>query len=123
MVTIGIFGRFGCRRTTALIVASALGGAAAQNAAVDGRTLFQDARKGNCVACHQIPGGIASTGKPNVGPELAEIKKRYPDRVQLRASIWDLSEKLTNTIMPPYGKHRILTEAEIDAVVRYLETL
>jgi cytochrome c5 len=28
-----------------------------------------------------------------------------------------------NTIMPPYGKNRILSDDEIDALVIYLETI
>lgn len=115
--------RFGCKRAAALIVAWVFGGADAQTATVNGRVLFLDARKGNCVACHQVPGVPSAIGKSSVGPELMEMKKRYPDRTLLRAAIWDLSEKLPDTIMPPYGKHRILTETEIDEVVRYLETL
>ena len=95
----------------------------AQTAAVDGRQLFLDVRKGNCAACHQVPGDSSIAGKSRIGPELAGIKQRYSDRALLRAAIWDLSEKIPGTIMPPYGKHRILTETEIDAVVRYLETL
>ncbi|MEO8103495.1 MAG: sulfur oxidation c-type cytochrome SoxX [Betaproteobacteria bacterium] len=85
--------------------------------------MILDARKGNCVACHYVPGIPSVPVKGALGPDLSEIRKRYPDRGQLRAAIWDLSERLPNTIMPPYGKHRILAEAEIDAVVRYLESL
>ena len=105
-----------------MIVTTVLGAAVAQTAPLDGRTLFLDARKGNCAACHQDSGDPSPKGKSNIGLALAELKKRDPDRAQLRAAIWDLSEKRPNTIMPPYGKHRILTEIEIDAVVRYLES-
>jgi L-cysteine S-thiosulfotransferase len=90
---------------------------------MDGRELFLDIRKGNCVSCHQVPGDSAVTGKSRIGPELVGMKQRYSDRVLLRAAIWNLSEKVPGTVMPPYGKHRILTETEIDAVVRYLESL
>ena len=123
MLTAAGFRCFNCRSTIVLLFCLVVGAATAQTATLDGRALMTDARKGNCVACHVIAAGTPVAGKSGIGPELAEIKKRYPDHAQLRAAIWDLSEKLPGTIMPPYGKHRILTETEIDAVVRYLETL
>jgi sulfur-oxidizing protein SoxX len=43
--------------------------------------------------------------------------------MRLRNVVWDSSKTLPNTIMPPYGKHRILTDVEIDAILTYLETL
>ncbi len=95
--------------------------ALSQANAIDGRQLFIDPRKGNCATCHPIDVNTRISEKLKVGPDLAGIKMRLPDRAQLRAAIWDMSDKNPNTIMPPYGKHRILTEAEIDAVVRYLE--
>lgn len=106
-----------------LVFASVIVAAIGQTKQIDGRELFTDVRKGNCVACHQIPGDSLASGKIRIGPDLAGIKARYPDRARLRAAVWDQSETLPNTIMPPYGKHRILTETEIDAVVGYLETL
>ncbi len=108
---------------TALIFAALASSARAQPAAIDGRELFLDPRKGNCHACHPIPNSKTIPGAARVGPDLAAIKDRYRDRDRLRAAIWDLSLTLPNTVMPPYGKHRILIEGEIDAIVRYLETL
>ena len=110
-----------CNRATALMFVSVFGGVSAQTATVDGRAIFLDARKGNCAACHQVRGDPAVSGKSRLGPDLTGNNARFPDRSQLRAAIWDLSAKLPGTIMPPYGKHRILTEGEIDALVRYLE--
>ena len=106
----------------ALVLASFFCSVSAQTTKFDGRQLFLDPRKGNCAACHPISGD-SSTGKGRIGPDLAGVKGRYPDRTQLRAAVWDLSATLPNTIMPPYGKHRVLTEIEIDAVVQYLESL
>ena len=57
---------------------------------------------------------------------MESIKQKYPasaDRARLREAIRDMSKTKPDTIMPPYGKHHILTEAEIDAIVAYLETL
>jgi L-cysteine S-thiosulfotransferase len=58
-----------------------------------------------------------------MGPPLSEIRERYPDMAKLRAIIWDLGSTVPGTIMPPYGRHRILTDAEIDAVVGYIKDL
>jgi len=51
------------------------------------------------------------------------MKARYPDKAKLRAQIWDPTAKNPATIMPPFGKHEILTEDEIDAVVEWVWTL
>jgi sulfur-oxidizing protein SoxX len=106
-----------------ILASSLASNAAAQTNANNGRELFTDARKGNCVACHPMDMDASAAGKARIGPGLTGMKGRFPDRAKLRAIIWDASDKTPHTVMPPYGKHRILTETEIDAVVRYLETL
>jgi L-cysteine S-thiosulfotransferase len=88
-----------------------------------GRAIFLDERKGNCAACHKVPNDAAVKTKSNIGMPLEAVKARYPDRVKLRDAIWDLSKTVPNTIMPPYGKNRILSDDEIDALVIYLETI
>ena len=45
------------------------------------------------------------------------MKVRYPDRDVLRAQISDAAVKNPDTRMPPFGRNRILTEAEIDLSV------
>lgn len=95
----------------------------AQNPVDDGRRLFANAEKGNCIACHQVPADDSLKSFSRIGPSLADVKTRIPDRARLRAIIWDPLVTLPNSVMPPYGRNRILTEAEIDAVVAYLETL
>lgn len=85
-----------------------------------GRVLAFERRKGNCLACHAIEGGDLAG---NYGPPLLLMQARFPDREVLRAQIWDASERMADTRMPPYGRHRILTEDEIDLVVDYILTL
>jgi sulfur-oxidizing protein SoxX len=41
----------------------------------------------------------------------------------LRAQIWDPTARNPNTVMPPFGRHRILSEDEIDLIVDYIHTL
>ena len=42
---------------------------------------------------------------------------------KLRAQIWDAMAANAKTSMPPFGKHKILTEEEIDKVVDFVHTL
>lgn len=85
-----------------------------------GRALAFERRKGNCLACHLIEGGDLAG---NYGPPLIMMAARFPDRDVLRAQIWDASIRMPETRMPPYGRHRILTEDEIDLVVDFILTL
>ncbi len=86
----------------------------------DGKQLAFDRTKGNCLACHAIEGG-ESPG--NIGPALINMKQRYPDKSLLRQRIWDETQFNPITVMPPFGKHRILTEEEIDQVVDFIHAL
>ena len=95
----------------------------AQPAASEGRALFTDARRGNCAACHKLPNDPVVKSVSTLGPVLSGLKARFPERAKLRAAIWDLGASQPGTSMPPYGKHRILSEAEIDNLVIYLEAL
>lgn len=87
---------------------------------IEGKNIAFDRAKGNCLACHEIAGG-ESPG--NIGPELSNMKQRYPDKSFLRKRIWDETKFNPATVMPPFGKHRILTENEIDKIVDFLYTL
>lgn len=85
-----------------------------------GKQIAFDRKKGNCLACHMIEGGDMPG---NVGPPLVAMKARFPDKAKLRAQIWDSTKNNPNTMMPPFGRHAILTEAEIDKVVEYIHSL
>jgi sulfur-oxidizing protein SoxX len=65
--------------------------------------------------------GGEATG--NIGPPLIAMKARFPDKKVLRQQIWDSTERNPNTMMPPFGKHNILTEEQIDAVTEYIHSL
>jgi sulfur-oxidizing protein SoxX len=94
---------------------------AAEPAAIErGREIAHDVYKGNCLACHQIPGDPSAVSMANIGPPLVAMRARFPDRAQLRAQIWDSTARNPLTVMPPFGKHRVLTEEEIDLVVEYI---
>ena len=96
------------------------GSAHAQSAAAEGQKLAFDRSKGNCLTCHAIKGG---TLPGSIGPELIDIKSKYPNREDLVAIISDETLRNPLTVMPPFGRNRILTPKEIDAVVDFLQTL
>jgi sulfur-oxidizing protein SoxX len=85
-----------------------------------GKELAFDRKKGNCLACHMIADGDLPG---NVGPPLIAMKARYPDKAALRAQIWDSTVTNPRTTMPPFGKHGILSDEEIDLVTEYIYSL
>jgi sulfur-oxidizing protein SoxX len=94
--------------------------ASAQSAAAEGQKLAFDRGKGNCLTCHVIKGGdLPGT----IGPELTGIKAKYPNRDDLVAIVSDETKRNPLTVMPPFGRNRILTDKEISAVVDFLQTL
>jgi sulfur-oxidizing protein SoxX len=94
--------------------------AGAQSAGAEGQKLAFDRGKGNCLTCHVIKDGdLPGT----IGPELIDIKKKYPNRDELVAIVFDETKRNPLTVMPPFGRNRILTEKEINAVVDFLQTL
>jgi sulfur-oxidizing protein SoxX len=104
----------------ALSVSPQLAVAADGQVIEQGKTIAFDRKKGNCLACHSIEGGDLPG---NIGPALVAMKARFPDKSVLRAQIWDSTVKNANTMMPPFGRHEILTEAEIDKVVEFIYSL
>jgi len=94
--------------------------ARAQSAAAEGQKIAFDRGKGNCLTCHDIRGGdLPGT----IGPPLKDIKSKYPDRNDLVAIVTDETTRNPQTVMPPFGRNRILNEQEINAVVDFLQTL
>ena len=94
--------------------------AQAQSNAAEGQKLAFDRAKGNCLSCHDIKGGDLPG---SIGPQLKDIKSKYPDRKDLIAILTDESRRNPLTAMPPFGRNRILTEQEIEAIVDFLQTL
>src|SRR5882757_4390915 len=94
--------------------------ASAQSAVAEGQKLAFDRGKGNCLTCHMIKGGdLPGT----IGPELVGLKAKYPSRDELVAIVSDETKRNPLTVMPPFGRNRILTDKEISAVVDFLQTL
>ncbi len=88
--------------------------------AAKGKKIAENRKKGNCFTCHHYEGAHLAG---NVGPPLVAMKARFPDKAKLRAQIWDSTAINPATMMPPFGKHEILTEKEIDAIIEWAYTL
>jgi sulfur-oxidizing protein SoxX len=85
-----------------------------------GRLLSFERSKGNCLARHIMQGGELPG---NVGPPLMSMKARYPNKTDLKNQIWDATKRNPSSVMPPFGRHGILTEKELEYVVEYIYTL
>ena len=105
---------------TAALALTPISTASAETAIEKGKALSFDRKLGNCLACHAMDDGKLAC---NIGPPLISMKLRYPDKAKLRAQIWDATEMNGNTIMPPFGKHNMLSEEQIDLITDYVYTL
>ena len=90
-----------------VIGAFASGAAQAQSAAAEGQKLAFDRSKGNCLTCHDIKGGNLPG---SIGPELIDIKSKYPNRDGSRRHPSDETKRNPLTVMPPFGRNRILND-------------
>jgi L-cysteine S-thiosulfotransferase len=103
----------------ALLAGGAMAAPARAQSAAEGQKLAFDRGKGNCLTCHVIEGGdLPGT----IGPKLTDLKTKY-SRDELIAIVTDETQRNPLTVMPPFGRNRILTEKEISAVVDFLQTL
>ena len=86
----------------------------------DGKKVAENRKKGNCFACHSYEGAKLPG---NIGPPLVAMKARFPDKAKLRAQIADPGKSNPNTVMPPFGKHEMLSGKDIDAITEWVYTL
>jgi L-cysteine S-thiosulfotransferase len=109
------------RRAAALTLAAGIAlPALAQTPAAE---LFTRADKGNCIACHQLPPGSGPQTRADLGPRLEGTRMRELGKPALRDVIVDPMRANPNTVMPPYGRHRLLDSAEITRLVDFLHAL
>lgn len=86
----------------------------------EGKKLAMERSKGNCLACHLIEDGELPG---NLGPPLSAMKVRFPSREVLKEQICDATVRNPDSRMPPFCRHGILTEDEVEVIVDYLYTL
>lgn len=102
----------------------------------NGRKVFANRKKGNCLACHANSDLSEMLFHGEVGPSLDGVAERY-DAAFLRALLVNSKEVFEGTIMPAFyveneslrrvmskfdGKS-ILTAQEVEDVIAYLQTL
>lgn len=85
-----------------------------------GRKIAWDRAQGNCIACHMMP-GAESPGA--IGPALVAMQTRYPSKKDVAIQIWDPTVKNPEAVMPPFGKHGILSNQQFVDVVEYIWSL
>ena len=101
------------------LLVSAATAASAQDPA-PGQAVAFDRSKGNCLACHTMRGSDVPS---NVGPELIDLKSKYPDRADLVAILQNEEARNPQTSMPAFGRNLILSHQEIEQIVDFLYTL
>ncbi len=111
--------------STALLICSlnflGLTSASANEATIaEGKKIAFNRKKGNCLACHAIAGGSLPG---DIGPPLIAMKARFPNKAKLRAQIWDSTASNPNSIMPPFGRHNILSDKDIDKITDFIHSL
>ncbi|MDD3761108.1 MAG: sulfur oxidation c-type cytochrome SoxX [Acidithiobacillus sp.] len=107
-----------------LLVATAASAAPAVNNIEAGRALAFDRAKGNCLACHALPGG---TQAGNVGPALpmkgVTFQQMFQSKEKLVAFLSDPEKLFPYANMPEFGKNKVLTHQELEQVADYLWSL
>lgn len=86
----------------------------------EGKAIAFNKKKGNCLACHRIEGGKMAG---DIAPPILMMKVRYPNKADLRAQIWDATAANPDSVMPPFGRHRVMSESEIDKVTEFIYSL
>ena len=105
---------------SAIVLSGSVLAADAPKVEETGKQIAFNNKKGNCLACHGMPTVPDAQSTGLYGPPLIAMSARYPDKAKLRAQIWDAMTLNPSSTMMPFGKHKILTEQEIDKVVDFV---
>lgn len=100
-----------------------------------GKKIFLTRTLGNCLACHQVTSLKSEEFHGEFGPSLDGVAGRY-NEAQLRLIVADPKLIFTDTVMPAFYKNEglsrvrpefagktILSAAQVEDVVAFLETL
>ncbi len=93
-----------------------------------GRLLLVNKQKGDCLSCHKLGAMAVIADQGGIGPALDGAGSRF-STAQLRQVVVEPKAYYPDTIMPSYhnadggGGGPILTAAEVEDLVAYLETL
>jgi len=86
---------------------------------MDAMKIMTNPNIGNCTACHSIPNDPKVVAG-DIGPPFIGMKARFPDIAKLRAAVNDQQVISPQTIMPPFGRNKILTPEQIEVVVQQI---
>lgn len=86
----------------------------------NGKKIAMDTAKGNCWACHALPG---DDQPGNNGPSLLQIGTRGMTDAELYQIVYDRRVLNPTTAMPPYGALETLADQDIRDIVAFLQTL
>lgn len=85
--------------------------------AAKGKQIAQARDRGNCLACHVMPGGSQPGSR---GPDLSHFGSTGRSEAEAYAMVWDMRTVNPETLMPPFGTNAILSEQELRDVVAFL---
>jgi len=85
--------------------------------AAKGKQIAQARDRGNCLACHVMPGGSQPGTR---GPDLSRFGSTGRGAAEAYAMVWDMRTVNPETLMPPFGTNEILTDQELRDVVAFL---
>ena len=82
-----------------------------------GKQIAQARDRGNCLACHVMPGGSQPGSR---GPDLSRFGSSGRNEAEAYAMVFDMRTVNPETLMPPIGTNDILTDQELRDVVAFL---
>ncbi|MFO1298172.1 MAG: sulfur oxidation c-type cytochrome SoxX [Rubrivivax sp.] len=85
--------------------------------AAQGRQIAQARNRGNCLACHVMPGGTQPGSR---GPDLSRFGSSGRSAAEAYAMVYDMRTVNAETLMPPFGTNEVLTDQELRDVVAFL---
>ncbi|GAB4213568.1 MAG: hypothetical protein Fur007_08000 [Rhodoferax sp.] len=85
-----------------------------------GKAIAMNTKKGNCWACHALPGDSQAG---NAGPSLLGFKARQYSDERVYQQIFDARVQNPSTLMPPYGTFGSLSDQDIRDLVAFLQSI
>jgi sulfur-oxidizing protein SoxX len=107
-------GKISNRKPIQAVMAGQLGGEPAA-----GKAIAFDVRKGNCLACHAMIGGVQPGTR---GPDPTKYGTWGRSDAETYSLVFDMRWRNSETIMPPFGTNEILADKEIREVVAFLQS-